>query len=114
MYEHYSRPLLPKKKYYHRLFRSMILASCILGLSLGIGILGYHFFCHLDFVDSLLNASMILTGMGPVAPITSTSGKLFASFYAIFSGVVFLTSIAFVFTPIAHRFLHRFHLEEEK
>ena len=113
MYEHHSRPLIPQKEYYNRLFRNFILGGTIVAFSLLIGILGYHFTENLSWLDSLLNASMILTGMGPVNPMTTTAGKLFASFYAIFSGVVFLTTIAFVLAPVAHRFLHKFHLEDK-
>lgn len=82
--------------------------------SLLIGVMGYHWTQDLSYLDSLLNASMILTGMGPVDPMTTNASKLFASAYAIFSGVVFLTTIAFVFAPVAHRFLHKFHLDEDE
>jgi hypothetical protein len=114
MYEHHSKPLLPKKSYYNRLFRNFLLGGVIVAASLFIGIIGYHLTENLSWLDSLLNASMILTGMGPVDPMTSTAGKLFASFYSIFSGVVFLTTIAFVMAPVAHRFLHKFHLDDNK
>ena len=113
MYEHHSKPLLPKEKYYQRIFRNFLWGGVIVAFSLLIGILGYHFTENLGWIDSLLNASMILTGMGPVNPMISTAGKLFASFYAIFSGVVFLTAIAFVLAPVAHRFLHKFHLQDK-
>jgi hypothetical protein len=63
-------------------------------------------------VDSLLNASFILTGMGPVDPLKTVAGKLFASAYAIFSGIAFLSTIGLLMTPLAHRFLHHFHLEQ--
>ncbi|MBI3501805.1 MAG: hypothetical protein HY063_08420 [Bacteroidetes bacterium] len=113
MYEHHSKPLLPKKEYYSRLLRNFFWGGVIVAISLLIGILGYHFTENLGWLDSLLNASMILTGMGPVDPMTTSVGKLFASFYAIFSGVVFLTTIAFVLAPVAHRFLHKFHLQDK-
>ena len=113
MYEHHSKPLAAKEVYYNRLFRNFILGGMIVAISLFIGMLGYHFTESLSWLDSLLNASMILTGMGPVNPMLTTAGKLFASFYAIFSGVVFLTTIAFILAPAAHRFLHKFHLEDE-
>lgn len=113
MYEHHSKPLLPKKEFYNRLFRNFFWGGIIVALSLLIGILGYHYTENLSWLDSLLNASMILTGMGPVNQMTTSIGKLFASFYAIFSGVVFLTTIAFVLAPVAHRFLHKFHLQEK-
>lgn len=113
MYEHHSKPLAPQKEFYNRLFRNFLWGGVIVSFSLLIGILGYHFTENLSWLDSLLNASMILTGMGPVNPMTTTAGKLFASFYALFSGVVFLTTIAFVLAPAAHRFLHKFHLQDK-
>ena len=113
MYEHRSKPLIPKEEFYNRLFRNFLWGGVIVAFSLLIGIIGYHFTENLGWIDSLLNASMILTGMGPVNAMTTNASKLFASFYAIFSGVVFLTTIAFVLSPVAHRFLHKFHLQEK-
>ena len=114
MYEHHSKPLLSKKKYYNRLFRNFSWGAVIVAISLFVGMLGYHFTENLGWLDSMLNASMILTGMGPVNTMTTTAGKLFASFYALFSGVVFLSTIAFILAPAAHRFLHKFHLDEKE
>jgi hypothetical protein len=82
--------------------------------SLAIGMVGYHVFLSLPWIDSLLNASMILTGMGPVDRAETVGAKLFASVYAIFSGVMFLTSVGVLIAPIVHRFMHRFHLETEE
>ena len=113
MYEHHSKPLLPKKEFYNRLFLNFLWGGVIVAFSLLLGVLGYHFTENLGWIDSLLNASMILTGMGPVNPMTTAISKIFASFYALFSGVVFLTTIAFVLAPVAHRFLHKFHLDEK-
>ena len=86
----------------------------LLLVSLAIGMLGYHFFENLSWIDSLLNASMILGGMGPVSPLQTNAGKIFASFYAIYSGVILLASVGILIAPIFHRFLHRFHLADEK
>jgi hypothetical protein len=86
----------------------------LLGFSLAIGMLGYHFLENLSWIDSLLNASMILGGMGPVAPLQTDGGKIFASFYAIYSGVILLASVGILIAPIFHRFLHHFHLADEK
>jgi hypothetical protein len=83
----------------------------ILTSSLAIGIAGYMTFAELGFVDALLNASMILTGMGPVNPMVTEGGKIFASLYAIYSGVAFLTTIGVFLSPIIHRILHIIHLE---
>jgi hypothetical protein len=80
---------------------------------LGVGTLGYHHFGHLEWIDALLNAAMILTGMGPVDPMKTAPGKLFATFYCLFSGIVFLSLMAIIMAPIYHRFLHTFHLPDE-
>ena len=80
-------------------------------VSLGIGGLGYHFYGNLDWLSAFLNASMILTGMGPVDPMLSPAGKLFAIFYSLFSGVTFLIIAGIIFAPIYQRFLHKFHLD---
>ncbi|RYD77650.1 MAG: two pore domain potassium channel family protein [Sphingobacteriales bacterium] len=114
------KPLPPATHYHNKLLRGFAVSMFIIFLSLGLGIAGYHFFGHLNFVDSLLNASMILTGMGPVNPMTSIAGKIFASIYALYSGLAFLVIVGFTFAPAYQRFMHRFHLsiedtdEEEK
>ncbi len=111
-YESKHQPLLPKGQYHHRLLRSILAGVVILTVFLSIGVVGYHLSCGFDWLDSLLNASMILSGMGPTSPIQTNAGKWFASFYALFSGVVFITTIGLVLAPVAHRIFHRFHLEE--
>ena len=113
MFEHRTKPLLPKKVFVVRVLFSLAFAAGIIGLSLGLGMVGYHFCGGLGWLDSLLNASMILTGMGPVNELHTVAGKLFASFYALFSGVVFISSVAVLLAPVIHRFLHKFHLESE-
>jgi uncharacterized protein involved in cysteine biosynthesis len=113
MYENHSKTLLPRKLYYKRILRHFLIASLIVLISLGVGILGYHIFEGLNFIDSLLNASMILGGMGPVNEVKTDAGKIFASFYALFSGIVFLVIAGVIFAPIFHRFLHKFHLNLE-
>jgi hypothetical protein len=112
-FEGKKEPLLPRQHYYNRLVRNGLAGSAFLGIFLGIGIVGYHYTCGFGWLDSLLNASMILSGMGPTSPITTPAGKWFASLYALLSGVVFITTIGLVLAPIAHRVFHRFHLEEE-
>ena len=114
MYEHRKQPLASRKVFAQRLARNGIIGIAMLLIALGIGILGYHFFEGLLWLDSLLNASMILGGMGPVNPLQTAAGKLFASFYALFSGVVFIVAIAVLAAPIFHRFLHHFHLADER
>lgn len=103
---------LPHKRHYYRaLARGIVVSASIIFISLFLGAWGYHYFFGLGFYDSLLNASMILTGMGPVAEAQTNAAKLFASIYALYSGIAFLTSCAIVFTPAIRRFLHRFHLD---
>jgi hypothetical protein len=89
------------------------LASGLLFFSLLIGVVGYMHFYQLNWIDALLDASMILTGMGPVSIAKSDGAKIFASFYALYSGIAFLTSVAVIFAPVLHRFLHKFHLDLE-
>jgi len=104
-------PLPPRDRYLRRVARNAAAAGALIFSSLAIGIAGYHVFGRLSWLDALVNASMILTGMGPVDPIVTVSGKLFESFYALFSGVMFLTSVAVLLAPAVQRFLHRFHLD---
>ena len=113
LYEHHSQPLLPRGQFLRRLLAHTGVAASLLGASLALGMLGYHFTVGLDWLDSLLNASMILGGMGPVDRIATPSGKIFASAYALFAGVVFLAVSAIIVAPVAHRILHQLHLEDE-
>ncbi len=112
IFEHHKEPLLPLAQFVQRQVLHAAIALGIVGLSLGIGVLGYHFLENLSWIDALLNASMILGGMGPVNPLQTQGGKIFASFYALFSGMVFLGAAGVLFAPVFHRFLHRFHLDE--
>jgi hypothetical protein len=93
---------------------SALLSSGIVAVALLAGILGYHSIASLGWIDALLNASMILTGMGPVDPMKTDSAKIFASAYALFSGVVFLSAVGVVVAPIFHRILHKFHMDDGK
>lgn len=92
----------------------MALGTSFLMISLLIGVVGYHHFFNIPWLDSLVNASMILTGMGPVDRAISDGAKWFSSLYAIYSGVTFLTSVAVILSPIVHRFLHKFKLDVEE
>lgn len=113
MFEHRAQPLLPRAEFLRRLARHGGIATLLLVGSLALGVLGYHTLGGLGWVDALLDAAMILGGMGPVHELDTVAAKLFASVYAIFSGVVFLTTVALAFAPVMHRALHRFHLDEE-
>lgn len=114
MYEHKSENLLPFRKFLRRLARHVLAGLAIIAASLGLGVAGYHFLEGLPWIDALLNASMILGGMGPVDPLKTTAGKVFASGYALFSGVIFLVVVGIMIAPAAHRVLHRLHLERSK
>lgn len=109
-----TKKLPHKKHFFSRLFKSMVLGSMFLVFSLTIGVIGYHHFFNIPWLDSLVNASMILTGMGPVDRAETDGAKIFSSFYAIYSGVAFLTSVAIILSPIVHRFLHQFRLDMEE
>jgi hypothetical protein len=112
--ENKTKKLPHKSHFYSKFLRSAIVAFLFIAASLFIGMLGYHVFFELPWVDSLYNASLILTGMGPVDKAPSDAAKIFASIYSIYSGVAFLTSVAVLFSPVFHRFLHKFRLDVEE
>jgi len=114
MFEHRSKPLLPRRQFYARMARSAAVALLVVAVALGIGMVGYRAFEPMSWVDAFVNAAMILSGMGPVSSLQSDAGKIFAGCYALFSGLAFLTSIGIFVAPAFHRFLHKFHLEEAK
>jgi len=111
-FEHKRKPLLPRHLFIRRMLWNIVFATFILSLCLSIGILGYHYWGPMGWIDALHNASMILSGMGPVVEIKTNIGKFFSSFYALFSGVAFITNIGLLIAPMAHRFFHKLHLEE--
>ena len=113
MYEHHTKPLLPRKVYYQRLARHAAMGVGVIAVSLGIGMAGYHWLEKLPWIDAFLNAAMILSGMGPVASLQTNAGKLFAGCYALYSGIALITVLGIIFAPVIHRFLHKFHLEDE-
>ena len=104
--------LLPRPLFVRRLARWSAVAGTVLVGSLAIGVCGYHFLEGLPWIDSLLDASMILGGMGPVDPIKTSAGKLFASFYALYSGLAIISIAGLLLAPVIHRFFHRFHIEQ--
>jgi hypothetical protein len=111
VFEHRTSPLLPRQVFYWRMARSFLLGCSVLVVALGIGMMGYHFLEQLPWLDAFTNAAMILSGMGPLSPLETSAGKLFAGCYALFSGLLFLSVVGFIMAPIAHRLLHKFHLE---
>ena len=112
MYEHRTHQLLPWPKFLRRVGRHLIGALVVIAIALGVGVAGYHWLGGLGWVDSLLNASMILGGMGPVDPLKSDVAKIFAAIYALFSGLAFIGIAGLMLAPFAHRLLHRVHLEQ--
>ena len=112
-FESTNDALISKRSFFFRVVRSFGATLVVVLFSLAIGSAGYSYFGEMGQVDALLNAAMILTGMGPVDRMVTTSGKLFANFYALYSGIAFLSMMAIMIAPILHRFLHRFHLEDD-
>jgi hypothetical protein len=114
MYERRKQPLLSRAKFLKRVGRHGLVALGVVIVGLGIGVAGYHWLADLSWIDSLLNASMILGGMGPVEPLKTDAAKIFASFYALFSGLAFIGIVSVLLAPFVHRTLHRFHAEERE
>lgn len=112
-YEHHRDRLIQRSAFYRRVAKTGLVALAVVVVSLAIGILGYRLTEGLSWLDALLNASMILGGMGPVAELHTPAGKWFASFYALFSGIAFLSAVGILVAPILHRFLHKMHLDPE-
>jgi len=113
IFERHNQPLISRKAYLRRQAKHFLIVLAIIGGSLLIGMCGYHFIEGQSWVDAMLNASMLLGGMGPVDPLHTVAGKLFASFYALYSGIVFLVVAGVLFAPAFHRMLHHFHLDLE-
>ena len=109
-----KKPLATKATYYKNLLKSFLVATIFMLFSLTVGILGYHYICKMEWLDALVNASMILGGMGPVDAIKNDAGKIFTSFYALYSGVSFLSAFAILVAPALHRLLHKLKLEIEE
>jgi hypothetical protein len=110
-FEPFSQPILPRGRFLLRLGKHMGVSIALILFSLVLGMLGYHAIAGLAWIDAFLNASMILTGMGPIDPMLTRGSKLFAGIYALYSGIAFLTSVGVFFAPVLHRVLHRFHLD---
>ena len=113
MFEHRSEPLLPGHSFARRVAWHSALASGLVAVALGLGVAGYHWLGGLPWIDALLNASMILGGMGPVDPMTTATGKFFASFYALFSGLLFIGAASIIVAPFVHRIMHQLHMDED-
>lgn len=112
-YERLKTPLAPTRVFLARMAVSLLLAATLIGVSLAAGMAGYHRFERMSWLDAFANASMILSGMGPLAAMQTDAGKLFAGCYAIYSGLVLVATASLVLAPVLHRFLHRLHIAEE-
>jgi hypothetical protein len=112
-FERRTDKLAPFSIYVQRIMASLAIAVVLILVALSVGILGYHFISGFNFVDSLLEASMILGGMGPVRELPNDASKMFASIYALFSGVIFIALMGIILSPTAHRVMHKFHLDEK-
>ncbi len=113
MFEHKHEPLLSRQEFVRRMVSYAAVAVAIIFGSIFIGMLGYHVYEGLSWVDSFVNAAMILGGMGPVNTLHTDAGKYFAGFYALYSGLVFLLAAGVLLAPVIHRFFHHFHLDIE-
>ena len=112
MYEHRKQPLASKALFYSRVLKNIIVALFIIAVCLAIGAVGYHYTADMSWLDAFHNASMILSGMGLVDHVSSDTGKIFSSVYALFSGIAFITNIGIILAPALHRIYHRMHIEE--
>ena len=112
MFERKFEKLASLSVFVGRLAKSALLTGILIALALSIGIIGYHQIAGFDWVDSILEASMILGGMGPVNPLITTGAKMFAAGYALFSGLVFIAIMGIILGPFTHRMLHKFHIDE--
>jgi hypothetical protein len=112
-FERRTAPLLPRRLFYWRAMVGVAIGFGLLFTALFAGMLGYHVTEHLSWIDAFVNAAMILAGMGPVAPMETNAGKLFAGCYALFSGLAFITIVGVILAPFIHRIFHRFHLADD-
>lgn len=113
MFEKRHQPLAPTTIFIARLVRALIFGLLLVVIGEGIGMLGYHYFEKMSWVDAFANAAMILSGMGPLTPLNTFAGKIFAGLYALFSGLAFILVVGIIFAPVLHRYFHRFHLDTD-
>ena len=114
MFEKRHEKLISTRSFIFRIITSIIIGLLLTFLALLLGMMGYHFFEKMSWLDAFANAAMILSGMGPLEPLKTSAGKLFAGFYAIFSGLAFILIIGIIFAPAVHRILHTFHIDEDQ
>lgn len=92
---------------------SAAISSAVVGATVFVGMAGYHYTEHMSWLDAFANASMIASGMGPLAPLQTVGGKLFAGFYALFCGIILIAAAGLILTPVFHRALHTLHIDED-
>ena len=114
MFEGKNDKLAPLSVFVTRVVLSLVISGCLVAVALSIGIAGYHYLAGFNWIDSFLEASMILGGMGPINPLPTNAAKIFASVYALFSGLVFIAIMGLVLSPIFHRVLHKFHVDDNE
>jgi len=112
-YEHRNDQLAPRSVFIKRVIAALVCALGLILLALMIGIAGYHFIAGFNWIDSLLEASMILGGMGPIKELPTDTAKVFASIYALFSGIIFIGVMGLILSPVVHRIMHKFHVDEK-
>ena len=112
-YEHRTQQPLPRRHFINRLAVHAIIGGVVISVSIVLGMIGYHYFAGFSWVDSFLNASMLLGGMGPVGELPNDSSKVFASLFALYSGLVLILLAGLMLAPVFHRVLHHFHWEEQ-
>lgn len=113
MFEHKNEPLISLAEFRNRVVKFFLLAAAVTLVWLGVGGVGFHFTAELSWGDALFNSAMMVSTMGPVYTFTTTSAKIFASFYALTSGLVFIGTVGIAFAPVIHRFFHFFHLDAD-
>lgn len=113
MFEKKRDRLLPRAQFIIRFIYSTAIGLIIVLLALLMGMWGYHYFQPMSWVDAFVNAAMILSGMGPVSPLTTVGGKIFAGIYALFSGFAIILIVGIIFSPVVHRFFHKFLLDSD-
>ncbi len=111
-FEQRHEALAPPRRFFQRLAVLGVFVGAATGVALGIGVIGYHWLAGLPWIDALVEAALILGGMGPLHPLPNTAAKLFATAYALFSGLFFIAVIGVMLSPILHRIVHRFHGKE--
>ena|ERR1041385_2537360 len=113
MFESKREELASRARFLRRMAVSLSLSAAIIAVGLAVGVVGYHWIAKLDWTDAFLEASMILTGMGAVATLSTTQSKIFAALFALFSGIVFISAVTILVAPLFHRLMHKFHVADE-